>query len=726
MKNSNWLTELTDRSRKQKQKEQKEFLNALNFSLGHRPSTLVNKLTGLYGIIKHRYEKFASDGIIDQSELQIFLNSIIQFSKKSQDVLGVLGLEIDKNQAEIKKLGNLTGLIKSLDSEIYVVASRGCDKQILKYDMLSKKVEILSKKKIIKLHVLWLGKFANGGKKDTTTAVLVNILSIFIFPTTQIINFFIGYSKYSKYLKKKNREINYYIQRKNEEEERKEFFNKKIQDSKIDNDKIKSHSSSFNQDNFPKNTFNSKSENNEIIDRNLIKFEPANSEYLSLIYDLKIRIEAIAQDIRRASSDPVIKKLIENITDPKEMVMIDCKDAICFVNPLLGENPNKDAFAYYYLFTGKSFYKESLLSGTCKKESWALMKKNFKVQENPLNVLDILAKRNFPYIEKYISLLNQVAFVICKSDGVVTNKEQESLKKLRSITSSYLNDNTIIQKETNRSKKNLEDLLQELNSLIGLSNVKEEVISMVNFLKIQKERNKRGLKNIDLSLHCIFKGPPGTGKTTVARILSEIYFELGYLQESKLIETDRSGLVAQYIGRTAIKTNEIVDEAMNGVLFIDEAYMLYNDSGSDYGREAIGVLLKRMEDDRKNFAVVMAGYPKEMNDLISLNPGLESRINRHIIFEEFNVQELHEIFLLICHNSEYELQASANSSVLNYIEYLHKNRTESFGNARKMRNLFEEIIENQAMRLGSKSKLNSQDLVLLTIKDIPLLNQISN
>lgn len=461
----------------------------------------------------------------------------------------------------------------------------------------------------------------------------------------------------------------------------------------------------------------------------LLHFESPSREYMDLIIDLELRIDEIVKDLQN-SKNPAIKEISTGTnTGFKEILLLDYLAALSFINEKLGKKPSKDAFAFCYLFMDdKKRWKECLVSGSCKNSEWNRVKNVFTINNKMLNFLKVLSLCNYLKINKYVALINQIALVICKSDGIVSSEEEGSLKELRNITSGFANNNILSSEKVNkvRSKKNLEDLLQELNSLIGLSDVKEEVISMVNFLKIQKERNKQGLKNIDLSLHCIFKGPPGTGKTTVARILSEIYFELGYLEESKLIETDRSGLVAQYVGQTAVKTNEIVDKAMNGVLFIDEAYMLYNDSGSDFGREAIGVLLKRMEDDRKNFAVVMAGYPKEMNDLISLNPGLESRINRHIIFEEFNVQELYEIFLLICHNSEYELHASANNSVLNYIKYLHKNRTESFGNARKMRNLFEETIEKQAMRLGSKSKLNSQDLVLLTIEDIPSIDQISN
>jgi len=453
-----------------------------------------------------------------------------------------------------------------------------------------------------------------------------------------------------------------------------------------------------------------------------LQFESANDEYLNLIYGLKSRIDEVTTDLNQWNN-PQFLKLRKNFNNNiKSVLQLDYLDALSFINPKINLNPSKDAIAFCYLFHGDNeHWKECLVKGKCSKGEWKNIQKLFKVNDEPLKILALLSKLNYPHINKYIALINQIALVLCKSDGVITPEEKALLKDLRGITSSFADKDIYFSNSHHkaRTQKNLDYLLQELNSLIGLSSVKEEVISMINFLKIQNERSKQGLKNIDLSLHCIFKGPPGTGKTTIARILSEIYFELGFLNESKLIETDRSGLVAEYVGQTAIKTNKIIDDSINGVLFIDEAYMLYNKSGNDYGREAIGILLKRMEDDRKNFAVIMAGYPKEMNDLISLNPGLESRINRYITFEEFNAQELYDIFLLMCDNSEYELNESAKKNVFDYIKILHKNRTNSFGNAREMRNLFEDVIENQAMRLASNSKLSSQDLIQLTTEDIP-------
>ena len=460
------------------------------------------------------------------------------------------------------------------------------------------------------------------------------------------------------------------------------------------------------------------------INGELLYFHPASREYLNLLNDLKIRINEISQDIKSERYDIILSSLVEKNRDIKQLVKLDYIDALMFIDPNIGDNPSKDAFTFYYLFSNDESYKLSLINGVCEKKRWDAMRYRFKSRDNSFSTLKLLSEIEFPYLDKYVSLLNQIAFVLCKSDGIILKKEQELLQKLRSTTSSYLIKDTIPNDnyEDAKDEEALDSLLAKLNSLVGLSNVKEEVFSMINFLRVQKERSKEGLKNVDLSLHCIFKGPPGTGKTTVARILSKILFELGYLKENKIIETDRSGLVAGFVGQTATKTTQVIDSAINGVLFIDEAYLLYNDSNIDFGREAIGILLKRMEDNRKELAVILAGYDQEMDQLIALNPGLESRISRQIIFEDFNVEELYEIFQLICSNSEYELDEVAKVYVLAYISYLYDNKTESFGNAREMRNLFEQCIENHATRLGSKEIINSKDLVLLTSDDIPEFN----
>ena len=201
------------------------------------------------------------------------------------------------------------------------------------------------------------------------------------------------------------------------------------------------------------------------------------------------------------------------------------------------------------------------------------------------------------------------------------------------------------------------DPYKELDELIGLEQVKEEVRSLANFVKIQKQREAKGLKTPKMSFHLVFTGSPGTGKTTVARIVARIYKDLGVLKKGHLVETDRSGLVANYVGQTATKTNEIVDSALNGVLFIDEAYALVPtaNKNNDYGQEAISTLLKRMEDDRDKLVVIVAGYTKEMNRFIDSNPGLKSRFNRYINFPDYTSGELCEIFNMYVKKNQYRV-----------------------------------------------------------------------
>ena len=238
-----------------------------------------------------------------------------------------------------------------------------------------------------------------------------------------------------------------------------------------------------------------------------------------------------------------------------------------------------------------------------------------------------------------------------------------------------------------------EDPNKELASLIGLDSVKSEIRSLANLVQVQQAREKEGLKNAAMSYHLVFTGNPGTGKTTIARIIAAIYRDLGILKKGHLVETDRSGLVAGYLGQTAIKTNSVIDKALDGVLFIDEAYSLSEEQDS-YGKEAIATLLKRMEDDRDRLVVILAGYTKEMKRFISTNPGLESRFNRYIDFPDYSKDELLQIFMKQVEKFEYVLDDDALETVRGAI---HKNfikKDKQFGNARFVRNLFEKILAN--------------------------------
>ena len=294
---------------------------------------------------------------------------------------------------------------------------------------------------------------------------------------------------------------------------------------------------------------------------------------------------------------------------------------------------------------------------------------------------------------------------------VATIEELEEILNERAETERNTEDNSA-------EREIIMDSQNELHSLIGLSSVKEEVERLTNFIKIMKVREKQGLPVSEISYHCVFTGNPGTGKTTVARILANIYSELGVIKKGHLVETDRSGLVAEYVGQTAVKTNKIIDSALDGVLFIDEAYSLVNGGNNDYGTEAISTLLKRMEDDRKRLVVILAGYGNEMQTFINSNPGLQSRFNRYIDFPDYNTGELLEIYKRNLNKHKYTLSVEAEAFVSAYLSNAVANKDKNFGNARFVRNFFEKTLENQAMRLASIGHLTSEMLCEISIEDV--------
>lgn len=257
----------------------------------------------------------------------------------------------------------------------------------------------------------------------------------------------------------------------------------------------------------------------------------------------------------------------------------------------------------------------------------------------------------------------------------------------------------------------------ELNSMIGLQRVKTEVDSLRNLIKIQKMREKEGLPNTKMNLHCVFTGNPGTGKTTVARIVAAIYKELGVLKKGHLVETDRSGLVAEYVGQTAPKTNKIIDEALDGVLFIDEAYSLLGGE-NDFGSEAIATLLKRMEDDRDRLVVILAGYTDEIRAFIESNPGLQSRFNRYIQFDDYSADDLLSIFKSNLRKSKYLIKRDACDHLQSVFEEAVAHKDKHFGNARYARNIFEKVVQQQANRLAKLESINNEQLRIITLDDV--------
>ncbi len=270
----------------------------------------------------------------------------------------------------------------------------------------------------------------------------------------------------------------------------------------------------------------------------------------------------------------------------------------------------------------------------------------------------------------------------------------------------------------NSVHKSTSDAMTELNGLIGLERVKTEIASLRNFVIVQQQRREQGLKTMSVSYHCVFSGSPGTGKTTVARIVASIYRDLGILKKGHLVEVQRSDLVAEYVGQTAPKTNAKIDEALDGVLFIDEAYTLSTGGQNDFGQEAINTLLKRMEDDRDRLVVILAGYSNEIQQFIDSNPGLESRFNRYIHFDDYTDLELMDIFAFNLRKAQYKITQEAYEGVFQIIREKLANKDTKFGNARYIRNLFEKIVQKQSDRLASMGRVSKEQLTLLTIEDI--------
>lgn len=274
-----------------------------------------------------------------------------------------------------------------------------------------------------------------------------------------------------------------------------------------------------------------------------------------------------------------------------------------------------------------------------------------------------------------------------------------------------------VKKEENK-KESIEEILKELYEYIGLDAIKGEVSDLINLIKVNNLRKEHSLPLVDMSLHMVFMGNPGTGKTMIARLMARVYHSLGVLSKGHLVEVDRSGLVAGFVGQTAIKTAKIVEKALGGVLFIDEAYSLTpQNAENDYGREAIETILKAMEDNRDDLVVIVAGYSELMDSFINSNPGLRSRFNRYMYFKDYSLQEMIDIFKMRCEKSLYKLENKAAEEALSDL-IKRCQEDENFGNARGVRNLFEKILMVQANRLAGETEITKEKLMCITAEDI--------
>jgi len=302
-----------------------------------------------------------------------------------------------------------------------------------------------------------------------------------------------------------------------------------------------------------------------------------------------------------------------------------------------------------------------------------------------------------------------VSDVKCVQTRKVMDASEEVLKESKGI-----GDQT-----TGSDNKTTEEYLAELNDLTGLQAVKQEVNTLVNLIKVRNLREKMGLKPPSISLHLVFMGNPGTGKTTVARLLSGIYKSLGLLEKGHLVEVDRSGLVSGYVGHTAIKVQEVVEKALGGVLFVDEAYALTVGKGvNDFGQEAVETLIKAIEDHRDEMVVIVAGYPEQMNEFLDSNPGLRSRFNKYLYFEDYTQEELVEILESMCRKADYRMSDEARACAMDFFNRRVREKPENFANARDVRNYFEKAVANQAGRIVTLENVDEESVCLLQIEDL--------
>lgn len=345
----------------------------------------------------------------------------------------------------------------------------------------------------------------------------------------------------------------------------------------------------------------------------------------------------------------------------------------------------------------------------------------------------MLAERGAPLVDHVQDILGRDKTEETKNKSL--SRENQAIPSARDILGVKDTDDNSTAPSTDESTKvdtaeinedeipaeTMEDVLKELDELIGLDEIKENISTLVNLLRIQDERRAEGLPVVDIGLHAAFLGAPGTGKTTIARIIGRIYKASGRLSKGHLIEVDRQALVGGYVGQTAIKTTEKLEEARGGVLFIDEAYSLTPETDSnDFGQEAITTILKFMEDNRDDFVLIVAGYPNEMQRFLDSNPGFVSRFNDTIFFPDYTAEELYEIFEIYLKKNHYVVSKQVADKIREDFSWFVTHKNKNFANGRLARKYFENLIENQANRLSRRKNPNSKaQLKRFTAGDLP-------
>ena len=417
-------------------------------------------------------------------------------------------------------------------------------------------------------------------------------------------------------------------------------------------------------------------------------------------------VDTNGQGYGQEAIDTLLKEMEDHRDDLAVIVAGYSEPMEKFIRSNPGLKSRFNRFVHFGDFSPEELF--SIFQSLCKKNAYTADEAASTIVKDHLAVLSKTAGDDFANAR---TVRNFFETVIAKQATRISGEKDPSTEMLSTITEA----DVAWCSDAASAAESLEDVLAELNSLIGLGMVKDEIADLVYVVEHQQRRKAQGLRVPSMSLHLVFMGNPGTGKTTVARYIARLYKSLGLLSKGHLVETDRSGLVAGYVGQTAIKTQELIAEAAGGVLFIDEAYTLNGSGSNDYGQEAIDTLLKAMEDKRDDFVVIVAGYPDLMDSFVQSNPGLESRFNRYIHFEDYSAEEMLHIFKMSCDKNQYVLTETAEEAVKAYFETVS---ISAIANGRGARNLFEKVVTQQAKRIVAMSESQADELSTITEDDI--------